>query len=408
MIVKGPDGEEQTFGPDADGPEVKVEIKDPSLDWKIFLRPELAAAEAFIDGRLTVEGGEAYPMIALAQSNARLLDKDFPLAPVERSLRRMANGFLSNPITRAKRNAQHHYDIGNDFYRLWLDADMQYSCGYFPDPDMSLDEAQTAKKRHIAAKLNLKPGEKVLDIGCGWGGLALYLASVEEVEVTGITLAPEQLKVARARADAMGLSNRVRFELEDYREHQPKYDRIVSVGMIEHVGKASLGTYFNAVRDRLNPDGLAMIHSISTCKSVSDPGAFFSKYIFPGSYAPTVPESTYAIANAGMWLQDLEIWRLHYAETLRHWRERFRAVRDKVEEMYDPQFARMWEFYLSGAECSFRYGVSNVYQALIGHHRAAAPLSRDYITERSELYRSRESDFVPQIAAATDKAFAAA
>lgn len=407
LNMTGPNGYSESFGPGGELPDVNIEIKDPALDWKIFLRPELATAEAFMDGRLTVEGGESYPLIELAQKNAWLLDSDFPLQDYERRLRKAANRFLKNPVTAARRNAQHHYDIGNAFYRLWLDADMQYSCGYFPEGGETIDEAQTAKKRHIAAKLDLKPGQQVLDIGCGWGGLALYLASVEEVEVTGITLAPEQLKIARARADAMGLSNRVRFELEDYREHTPTYDRIVSVGMLEHVGKASLGTYFRNVRDRLSPDGLAMIHSISTALSSSDPGPFFSKYIFPGSYAPTVPESTREIADAGLWLQDLEIWRVHYAETLRHWRERFRDVRDQVEEMYDERFARMWEFYLAGAECSFRYGISNVYQALIGHKRDAAPLSRDYITEREAVYREREPEFIPKIMEATEKAFAA-
>ena len=284
-----------------------------------------------------------------------------------------------NSVLGARRNAAFHYDLGNAFYRLWLDRDMQYSCAYFETGQETLDEAQTAKKRHIAAKLALRPGCRVLDIGCGWGGMALYLAQVADVHVTGITLSREQLAVARARADALGLGDRVRFELRDYREVRERFDRIVSVGMLEHVGRASLGIYFRQVRDCLAPDGVALVHSIGTSAPPAATASFLQKYIFPGGYLPSLAGAFGAVGHAGLWPLDCEILRLHYAETLARWRTRFEAVRGHAVGMYDERFARMWEIYLSGCEASFRHGSTMVFQLQLGCERDAVPVTRGHM-----------------------------
>ncbi|HMB47264.1 MAG TPA: cyclopropane-fatty-acyl-phospholipid synthase family protein, partial [Afifellaceae bacterium] len=263
LTLHGPGGFEETFGNAGSGPHVSIEITDPSLDWRIFLNPELKGAEAYMDGGLIVRDGGAYDFLRLVFLNKR----NFDMSPnqifwnkINRKLRRFMQ---HNPIARARRNAGHHYDLGNDFYRLWLDEDMQYSCGYFPTGKETLAEAQLEKKRHIAVKLGLKPGQRVLDIGCGWGGMALYLARVADVEVLGVTLSKEQLEVARERAAAAGLADRVTFELRDYRDVSERFDRVVSVGMLEHVGVGHLEEYFIHVRDRLAADGVALIHTIS-------------------------------------------------------------------------------------------------------------------------------------------------
>ena len=323
--LKGPDGFEQSFG-DGDGPSATIRVLDPSFDWKIALNPELAPAEAYMNGALVIEDGGAWDLLSVFFVNKR----SFDMSPTQifwntlaRKLRRMAQ---HNPIAQARRNAAHHYDLGNDFYRMWLDWDMQYSCGYFPSGDESLEQAQTLKKRHIAAKLGLKPGQRVLDIGCGWGGMALYLASVANVEVLGVTLSKEQLAIARARADAAGLTGECEFALRDYRLVDETFDRVVSVGMLEHVGVGHLGEYFLKVRDVLNPDGVALIHTISTKAPPGITGPFLRKYIFPGGYAPSLSELALSVERSGLWMTDCEIWRVHYAETLRLWRRQRRRV----------------------------------------------------------------------------------
>ncbi len=405
LTVHGPKGYVETFGGVEDGPEVIIRITDPALDWKIFLNPELKAAEAFMDGTLTVENGGAIDLISIFFRNKRAFDlspNQILLSRIERKLKRFMQ---HNPISRARRNAGHHYNLGNAFYRMWLDPDMQYSCAYFPRGDETLEEAQIKKKRHIAAKMGLKPGQKVLDIGCGWGGMALYLAAVADVEVVGVTLAEEQLKVARARAEEAGLSDRVRFELRDYREVRETFDRVVSVGMLEHVGVGHLSEYFIQVRDCLKEDGVALIHSISTKSPPGVTGPFLRKYIFPGGYSPTVSEATAAVERAGLWLLDAEIWRVHYARTLEAWRSRFEARRAEVEKMYDERFARMWEFYLAACECTFDYGSSTVFQFQLGRDRDSMPLHRDYIPVAVRALETREAQMLPRIKDATARVF---
>ena len=409
LQLEAPDGTRHVFGGEAPGPEVAIRITDPDLDWRIALNPELKAAEAFMDGTLQVvagpEGGTAYDLLQLFFMNKRAFDlspSQIMVRALEKSLRRLIQ---HNPVTRARRNAAHHYDLGNDFYRMWLDPDMQYSCGYFPTGAESLAEAQTRKKRHIAAKLALRPGQKVLDIGCGWGGMALYLAAVADVEVVGVTLAERQLEVARARAEKAGLADRVRFELRDYRDVAERFDRVVSVGMLEHVGVGHLTRYFVQVRDVLKPDGVGLIHSISSMAPPGISGPFLRKYIFPGGYAPCLSEVALAIERSGLWNLDTEVWRVHYASTLRGWRDRFEARRAEVEAMYDPRFARMWEFYLAACECAFAYGSSNVLQLQLGRKRDAVPLHRDWIGPAEAALAAREPDAVARIDAATREVF---
>ncbi len=409
LELRGPDGAVQVFGGEAPGPEVAIRVTDPALDWKIPLNPQLAAAEAFMDGTLRVEdgpeGGTAYDLIQLIFVNQRAFDLSRAQVALRRLARAMRRVSQHNPVARSRRNAAHHYDLGNAFYRMWLDPDMQYSCAYFPEGTETLREAQIAKKRHIAAKLRLEPGMKVLDIGCGWGGMALYLAAACDVEVTGVTLAREQLEIARARAKAAGLEDRVRFELTDYRDVTERFDRVVSVGMLEHVGVVHLDEYFSRVRDRLTEDGVALIHTISTMTPPTATGPFLRKYIFPGGYTPALSECSAAVEKAGLWPLDVEVWRMHYGRTLHLWREAFEARRAEIEEMYDPRFARMWEFYLAGCECAFDYGQSEVLHLQIGRERDVVPLHRDYIRSASEALAAREPEAVARIEAATRRAF---
>jgi cyclopropane-fatty-acyl-phospholipid synthase len=281
---------------------------------------------------------------------------------------------------------------------------MQYSCAYFPDGTETIEEAQTLKKRHLAAKLCLKDGHRLLDIGCGWGGLALYLAHVADIEVVGVTLSERQLAVARRRAEILGVSDRVRFELIDYREVTETFDRVVSVGMLEHVGAPYLPAYFLNVRDRLGPDGLALIHSISTKSPPGVTGPFLRKYIFPGGYSPALSETVAAIEPTGLWLLDCEIWRCHYGYTLAQWRDRFLANRDKAVEVMDERFCRMWELYLSIAECVFMQGSSNVFQLQLARERDAAPITRNYIEAEEVRIADREKEFLERVVASAQQA----
>ncbi|HEY5413059.1 MAG TPA: cyclopropane-fatty-acyl-phospholipid synthase family protein [Caulobacteraceae bacterium] len=287
----------------------------------------------------------------------------------------------ANSRAAARRNVAHHYDLSTDLYRRFLDADMQYSCAYFSHPGMTLEEAQAAKKAHIAAKLDLRPGLRVLDIGCGWGGMALTLARDYGVDVTGITLSQEQLLIARQRASDTGLADRVRFELIDYRDVEGVFDRIVSVGMFEHVGVPNYAPFFERVAELLADDGVALVHSIG-CKDppgVSDP--FIRKYIFPGGFIPSLSQVTPAIEPTGLWVTDIEVLRLHYAETLRHWRERFAAEREAIAAVYDERFCRMWEFYLAISELGFRAGSCMVMQMQLTKRVDVLPTARNYMVE---------------------------
>jgi cyclopropane-fatty-acyl-phospholipid synthase len=392
LELTGPDGRRWSFGDgDPAGPSASIRIADPSLDWRIFLNPELKAAEAFMDGGLEMTEGRIYDLMEVFFVNKR----HFDLTPSQIFWRTVARRFRRamtyNTLTRARRNAQAHYDIGDEVYRLMLDADLQYSCAYWAPGVETLEEAQVAKKRRIAAKLALAPGQRVLDIGCGWGGLALYLARHCDVEVLGVTLSEDQLRVARARAEAEGLAGRVRFELCDFRRVAETFDRVVSVGMLEHVGVGQLGDYFLNVRDRLAPDGVALVHSITTKSPPGVTGPFIRKHIFPGGYSPSLSETVAAIELSGLWTLDVEIWRVHYARTLRVWRERFVAGMDGLPPRYDDRFKRMWELYLASCECVFRYGSSAVMHLQLGRERDAVPLTRGYIAEAEAALRAREA-----------------
>ncbi|MFQ5565846.1 MAG: class I SAM-dependent methyltransferase [Paracoccaceae bacterium] len=391
LTLIGPDGNSETFDGAIPGPSVTIRITDPALDRKLLLNPELRFAEAYMGGGIEVAREDLRDLMRLFKLNKERLNRT-PSQAVFLRAARVAKRIVRNTPFRARRNAAAHYDIGNDLYRLFLDADMQYSCAYFPQGDETLEQAQLAKMRHIAAKLMLRPGQRVLDIGCGWGGMALYLARVADVEVLGITLAEKQLELARERAEAAGLADRVRFELRDYRALDGTFDRIVSVGMMEHVGAASLGTYFDAVRERLAPDGVALIHSIMRRSAAGVTSPFTAKYIFPGGYIPALSETVAAVEQSQLWLLDCEIWRRHYAYTIEHWAKRFAASRDRARAMYDERFCRMWELYLAGAESSFRDGRMAVMQLQLGIERDAVPLSRDYLVVESGRLRAREAE----------------
>jgi len=404
LTITDAQGDIHTFGGRKPGPESAIRFTRKTTEWKIFLNPELNAPEAYMDGELVVDEGSIHDLVMLFYANKRQFDRSPNQIFWDSLLRRFRRFHQNNVLSRARENAKAHYDIGEEIYRLFLDRDMQYSCAYFPEGTETIEQAQTAKKRHIAAKLNLKPGQKVLDIGCGWGGMALYLAHVADAEVLGVTLSERQLKVARRRAEILDVSDRVKFELIDYREVQGKFNRVVSVGMLEHVGAPYLKPYFLNVRDRLTDDGVALIHSISTKSPPGYTGPFIRKYIFPGGYTPSLSETVAAVEPTGLWLLDCEIWRCHYGYTLQHWRERFLANRKIAAEVMDERFCRMWELYLSTAERVFLQGSSNVFQLQLGRERDAVPITRDYVGAEEARIASLESEFLERVVSSAAEA----
>ena len=363
----------------AEGPAVTVRLHDRSLHWKLFFDPRLFAGEAFTDGGLTVENGSVYDFLDLVGMNMASVETPLAQRIALWGYRMARRLHQHNPARRARQNVAHHYDLSGQLYDLFLDADKQYSCAYFTGDNDSLDTAQADKKRHIAAKLLLEPGHKVLDIGSGWGGLAIYLARETGVDVTGLTLSQEQLKVAEARAREAGLEDRVRFKLRDYREETGSYDRIVSVGMFEHVGVNHFGDYFAKVRELLTDDGVMLLHTIGRADGPGATDPWIRKYIFPGGYIPALSELAAAIEKSALWATDIEVLRLHYADTLRHWRRRFLARRAEAEALYDERFCRMWEYYLACSEMSFRHLQNVVFQIQLAKRQEAVPLTRDYI-----------------------------
>ena len=370
------------------GPEVTMRLTDAKLPGKIFRNPELAVGEAYMDGTLTFENCNVYDFLYLFSIN-RVALGNYPLQVFVRRVSRMLRSIQQhNPVGKAQENVAHHYDLSRELYELFLDKDMQYSCAYFVNEDDTLEQAQLNKKQHLASKLLLKPGQKVLDIGCGWGGLALHLASVADVHVTGVTLAVEQLKVAQERAEAMGLSDRVKFELRDYRTLDEKFDRIVSVGMFEHVGVNHFPEFFTKVGQLLPPDGLMVLHSIGRMSPPGSTSPWIRKYIFPGAYAPSLSEVFAATEKHQLWVDDCEILRIHYAQTCHEWYKRFMANRDKAKAIYDERFCRMWEFYLAAVEMTFRHGSAMVFQLQLSHKRDAVPLTRDYMTDSDRAFRA--------------------
>ena len=364
--------------------DIRVRLNGAATPLKLAMDPYRFLGESYMDGDLVVERGSLWDLMELIGYNFEYRTQRPGLLARwgNQALRVMQQrtGLLS-----ARKNISHHYDLSEQLYRLFLDSDMQYSCAYFRSPSDTLEEAQLAKKEHIAAKLLLEPGMRVLDIGCGWGGMALYLAEQHQVRVHGITLSHEQLAVAQARARAKGLQDRVSFELIDYRKLGQTFDRIVSVGMFEHVGAPHFQTYFDAVRERLSPDGVALVHSIGRMRGPSRTSGFIRRHIFPGGYVPALSEVMPMVERSGLWLTDLEVLRLHYAETLRHWRERFMARRDRLPPQYDERFQRMWEFYLASSEMGFRYHGFMVFQLQLSASIGAVPLTRDYLTAGEQM-----------------------
>lgn len=366
------------------GPSVTVRVHTWWTGLRLVLRPRLAVGESYMDGTLTVEdGGDIYAVLDLLGRNMAALEAT-PMVKVSYRLQHWLRWLEQyNPVGKAQRNVAHHYDLKDQLYDFFLDRDRQYSCAYFRHGDEPLEDAQFDKKRHIAAKLLLKPGQHVLDIGSGWGGMGLFLSQEFGVDVTGVTLSREQLAVSSRRALEGGLADRVRFKLIDYRQEPGRYDRIVSVGMFEHVGAAHYLEFFTKVKALLADDGVMLLHSIGRMEPPGGTNSWLQKYIFPGGYTPALSEVLSAIEKAGLWVTDIEVLRLHYAETLRHWRQRFQANREQIKQVsgYDERFCRMWEFYLAGCEVAFRYMNQMVFQIQIARRQDAVPLTRDYMID---------------------------
>lgn len=378
LVLHHADGRVEHFGEVGAAPSV-VRLNSDRVARTIVLNPSLGLGEAYVDGRLTVDGDKLYALLELLLVNLAK-QRDTWHEPWLRPFRRIGRRLSEvNPPMRARRNASHHYDLPGALYELFLDPDRQYSCAYFTDPGQSLEAAQEAKKNLIAAKLLLRPGHRVLDIGCGWGGLALDLARRSGAHVTGITLSEQQYRTASERARDAGLARRPVFQLEDYRRVTGTFDRIVSVGMFEHVGTPHYGEFFQVVRNRLAQDGVALVHTIGRANGPAATEPWMARYIFPGAAMPALSEIMPAVERAGLILTDLEVWRLHYAATLRAWRERFEANRERIGAICDERFCRMWTYYLVTSELAFRHAGLVVFQLQLARRQDAVPLTRDYL-----------------------------
>ncbi len=402
LTVIDPKGYPTAYG-DGSAPHIAVRIHTTQAALKILFDPQMAVGEAYMEGTLTVETGTIYDVVDLVFRNIGLTPLKYPLSGVTERLRTTFRRLAQfNPAGRSRKNVAHHYDLSDTLYDLFLDADRQYSCAYVMDPSDSIETAQAQKKRHLAGKLLLKPGQSILDIGSGWGGLGLYLAETGSGSVTGLTLSTEQIKVSQKRVAAAGLSDRVRFKLQDYRAEKGLYDRIISVGMFEHVGITHYDDYFKMVARCLKEDGIALIHAIGRPDGPGHTNPWITKYIFPGGYCPSLSEVIPAIERAGLIITDIEILRLHYAETLRLWRERFEQNRAKIRALYDERFCRMWEFYLMTSELSFRHQGQMVFQIQLAKRGDAVPITRDYITAFEQAH-----PLAPIVAPVTDYSRAA-
>lgn len=390
LTVEFANGEQHTFG-NGEGLPLRLRFTDKRAPTDLIRDPELAFGELFMDGRMVVSGGSIYDLLAMISRNAL---RGTPPAWL-RTLRGVRDATkalrLRNYRKKSRANVAHHYDLDDRLYRLFLDPDRQYSCAYFETPEATLEEAQLAKKRHIAAKLLLKPGQTVLDIGSGWGGLALYLARFCGADVTGVTLSTEQFANATQRAAEAKLDTQVRFRLEDYRDVKGPFDRVVSVGMFEHVGALFYDAFFQKVASLLAPDGVAMIHTIGRPDGPFPTNPWVTKYIFPGGHTPSLSEIAPAIERAGLYITDIEVLRMHYAETLAAWRRNFLTHRDEALELYDERFCRMWEFYLAGAECAFRFEGECVFQLQLARKHDAVPITRDYLADTERRLRALET-----------------
>ncbi|MCO5731093.1 cyclopropane-fatty-acyl-phospholipid synthase family protein [Rhizobium sp. SSA_523] len=395
LTVNGPAGEER-FG-SGGGRAVTIRFTDAQAEEELAADPTLKLGELYMEGRLLVEEGDIYEFLALVKDNT--LSEGLTFGMLWRGLARIIAAQCRNrlPVNRNRRNVAHHYDLDGRLFSLFLDEDWQYSCAYFNPPGITLDEAQLAKKRHIAAKLLPERGQRVLEIGSGWGGMALYLAETAGVDVTGITLSDEQLKVSRERTSRRGLTGQVRFQLQDYRTLKPevKYDRIVSVGMFEHVGRTNYSNFFAKVNEVLADDGVMILHAIGQPTVAYATNPFIEKYIFPGGYIPALSEVLPKIEKAGLLVADIEILPMHYALTLRAWRERFRARKAEVLQLYDERFFRMWDFYLAGSEMAFTHENFFIFQIQLKKKRDAVPHNRDYIGDKEAQFRAFEERRAP-------------
>jgi cyclopropane-fatty-acyl-phospholipid synthase len=391
LTVKYATGETQVYGaPDPAVKPVTVRFADKGVPNFIARNPKLNAAEAFLDGRLLIEQGDIRDLLNLIRVNGTFEDGkgSYLRGTLVNHLKNITRSKMTkhNFERQSKKNVAHHYDLSDRLYDLFLDADRQYSCAYFTDPSVGLEQAQLDKKTHIAAKLYLKPGQRVLDIGCGWGGLAFYLHQLADVDVLGITLSQEQLAGARERAAATGVGDRVTFELLDYRDVRGTFDRIVSVGMFEHVGPPNYRSFFERCRALLSADGVMLLHTIGRADEPAPTDRWLARYIFPGGYVPALSQIAPAIEDARLWISDLEILRLHYAYTLSHWYERVVSSRDAIIALYDERFFRMWQFYLAGAIVAFRHDAHLNFQIQLSRRRETLPLVRDYMVEAEKTF----------------------
>ena len=373
------------FGKAGASPNLTVRFTDRKVGLQIARNPPLGFGEAYMDGRVQIEGGSLLDLLEITVGSKRWEDRAVGQSRFSReALGELIARFRRNPATKSRRNVAHHYDLSDDLYDLFLDRDRQYSCAYYTDPDNNLEQAQADKKAHIAAKLDLRPGQRVLDIGCGWGGMAIYLNRVAGVEVLGITLSEEQLKVARRQAEAAGVADKVKFDLIDYRSLTGTFDRIVSVGMFEHVGAAHYDEFFAKCRALLKMDGVMLLHTIGLFGMPGSPDPFTEKWIFPGHHLPSLSQTLASSEKVRLIASDVETLRLHYAYTLREWLRRCQVHREKIVALYDERFFRMWEFYLAGGIVMFERGAACNYQIQYVRDRRALPITRDYIARVEE------------------------
>ncbi len=392
ITLKQPGKPPETHG-SAGGRNLTVRFTDRRVGFEIVKNPRLGLGEAYMNGRLIIEDGTILDLLEMVVGSNRWEDWGEGRRALSRGKKKFLSLFKPNNLVRARRNVAHHYDLKDELYELFLDQDKQYSCAYFTNPGNSLEQAQADKKAHIAAKLALEPGQRVLDIGCGWGGMALYLHKVAGVDVLGVTLSERQLKIARQRAAAAGVSEHVKFELKDYRLLDEKFDRIVSVGMFEHVGAQHYDEFFATCRRLLKPDGVMLLHTIGRLgEPETSPDPFTDKYVFPGYHLPSLSEMTTASEKVRLVSSDIENLRLHYALTLRHWLDRTIKARPEIEAMYDGRFFRMWEFYLAGGIVMFENGSACNYQVQYVRERRSLPITRDYMAAAEARYRKIDAD----------------
>jgi len=382
-------GRRETYGTGS-RPNFTIRLHRRDTALRIAINPQLAIGEAYKNGDLTLEGGSVYEFLLFMANNLAKAGPS-PFMKVREVCGFLLRRFMQRNVAwRSRSNVAHHYDLTAEFYDLFLDADKQYSCAYFAEPSDDLETAQRRKKRHLTAKLCLRPGLRVLDVGSGWGGLALHLAQEADVTVNGLTLSVEQYQVAVDRAAKAGMSDRVKFALRDYRDEGGEYDRIISVGMFEHVGVPFFDSYFQMISECLSVDGVSVVHTIGRTDGPGVTNPFIRKYIFPGGYIPAISEVLPAIERAGLVVTDIEVLRLHYAKTLRVWRERFCQNWGRAAELYDEEFCRMWEFYLAASEVAFRCMGLVVWQIQLAKNQETVPLTRDYITDFDRELEARK------------------